>query len=83
MANVTVKADHKEGDRVRLGYGWWLTFCVVDRNGEDYVQGFVEGHGGSASLCYAISNGTTSNENERQIPAEVLRTLEPYEEIYG
>lgn len=64
-----------------LSGGWKLTFETVDRDGEDFIQGFVigpRGHG-SASLTCALATGATSDTDE-PIPEKVLKELEKYEE---
>lgn len=73
--------DPELPDDVELPLGWKLTFDIRDNGEEKSVQGFVHGPGrASASLCFALANGTTSDDNEIDIPEEVLMELENYKE---
>lgn len=59
-----------------LGSGWTLT-CdgLNDRSSYDWTV-FHEGRNQSASLGFALEEGTTSCDEERPIPARVLARLD-------
>lgn len=69
---------------IKLPMGWKLELDPSTRP-EGEFQGFVFSPDGreSASLAYALEVGTTSGNDECEIPQAVLTELEKYAEQYS